>query len=199
MSRSRAVSAVGFAAMVVVSAAALSACGGDGSAGKGSRTEFVAGADGVSTVPKGERRLPNELKGDTLQGKHLDVADLEGKVVVINVWGSTCPPCRAEAPLFSKVARETRAKGVAFVGIDTRDASRTAGLAFEANHGVTYPSLYDPVGKLVLYGFPKGSLNPQTIPSTIVLDRDGKIAARALQPLSGESLHKMIDPLIGEK
>lgn len=191
-------SVVGTAMAVVVGTAALAGCGSGGAAGSGSRAGFVAGADGISRVARGERRPPNELKGETLQGDPLDVTDLRGKVVVMNVWGSVCPPCRAEAPLFAKVARETRAEGVAFVGIDTRDATRSAGLAFERNHGVTYPSLYDPVGKLVLYGFPRGSLNPQTIPSTIVLDREGRIAARALRPLSAASLHRMIDPLIAE-
>ncbi len=163
----------------------------------GDRTRSVAGD--LSPVPKPERQLPNELKGETLDGKQLDIADFKGKVVVINVWGSWCPPCRAEAPSFAKVAKDTKAKGAVFVGINTRDHSREPAIAFEKDYGVEYDSLYDPIGKLVLNGFPKGSLNPQAIPSTIVLDRDGRIAARALRPLSGGDLRKMIDPLITEK
>lgn len=90
----------------------------------------------------------------------------------MNVWGSWCPPCRAEAPHFAKVAKETKAKGVEFVGINTRDANKGPALAFEKDYEIGYPSLYDPVSKLIVNGFPKGSLNPQAIPSTIVLDRE---------------------------
>ena len=88
---------------------------------------------------------------------------------------------------------------MAFVGINTRDTNKDAAIAFEKDYGITYPSLYDPTGKLILEGFPKGSLNPQAIPSTIVLDRQGKIAARSLMGLDATTLSEMIDPLITEK
>ncbi|MEV6397137.1 TlpA disulfide reductase family protein [Streptomyces sp. NPDC051907] len=185
--------------LVTLGALLLSACGDGGASGGGGQTNYIAGDGGISTVPKQDRRLPNELKGETLDGKQLDIAHLKGKVVVMNVWGSWCPPCRAEAPAFAKVAKETKAEGVEFVGINTRDAKREPAIAFEKNYSVEYPSLYDPIGKLLVNGFPKGSLNPQTIPSTIVLDRDGKVAARALKALSEEDLRDMIDPLIREK
>ncbi|MEV8311841.1 TlpA disulfide reductase family protein [Streptomyces flavidovirens] len=187
--------------LVTIGTLSLSSCseGAGGNSEGGDQTRFVAGDGDLSTVPKGERRLPNELKGETLHGKQIDIADFKGKVVVINVWGSWCPPCRAEAPSFAKVAKETKDQGVAFVGINTRDSSTGPAIAFEKDYGVEYDSLYDPNGKLVLNGFPKGSLNPQAIPSTIVLDRGGRIAARALRPLSGGDLRRMIDPLIAEK
>lgn len=183
----------------VASALALTACGNGGKSGGGGDTNFVTNTGGISTVAAGERRPVNEIAGETLEGKRLDIADLKGKIVVLNVWGSWCPPCRAEAPHFAKVAKETEAKGVAFVGINTRDANKGPALAFEKDYGVTYPSLYDPTGKLIVSGFPKGSLNPQSIPSTIVLDREGKIAARSLMALNEDKLRKMIDPLIAEK
>ncbi|OEJ21511.1 redoxin domain-containing protein [Streptomyces agglomeratus] len=201
MSLSRAPQVALLTALVTVAALSLSSCS-EGAAGKssgGDQTELAAGGEDLSSVPKSERRLPNDLKGETLHGKRLDIADYKGKVVVINVWGSWCPPCRAEAPSFAKVAKETKAQGVEFVGINTRDNSREPAIAFENDYGVDYDSLYDPNGNLVLNGFPKGSLNPQAIPSTIVLDRGGKIAARALRPLSGGDLRRMIDPLIAEK
>ncbi|MFI2370430.1 TlpA family protein disulfide reductase [Streptomyces sp. NPDC018833] len=199
MSLSRAPRAALLTALVAAGALTLSACGEGGKSGGGGDTNFVTGSGGISTVAKGERRSPNELKGETLEGDQLDVADLQGKIVVMNVWGSWCPPCRSEAPYFAKVAKETKAKGVEFVGINTRDANKGPALAFEKDYGIEYPSLYDPIGKLIVNGFPKGSLNPQAIPSTIVLDRDGKIAARSLKALDDEELHKIIDPLIAEK
>lgn len=199
MSLSRAPRAALLTALVAAGALTLSACGEGGKSGGGGDTNFVTGSGGIDTVAKGERQAPHELKGETLEGEPLDVADLKGKIVVMNVWGSWCPPCRSEAPYFAKVAKETKAKGVEFVGINTRDSKKEPALAFEKDYGIEYPSLYDPIGKLIVNGFPKGSLNPQAIPSTIVLDRDGKIAARSLKALDDEELHKIIDPLIAEK
>ncbi|MEV4330476.1 TlpA disulfide reductase family protein [Streptomyces sp. NPDC049597] len=199
MSLSRAPRAALLTALVAAGALTLSACGEGGKSGGGGDTNFVTGSGGIDTVAKGERQAPHALKGETLEGEPLDVADLKGKIVVMNVWGSWCPPCRSEAPYFAKVAKETKAKGVEFVGINTRDSKKEPALAFEKDYGIEYPSLYDPIGKLIVNGFPKGSLNPQAIPSTIVLDRDGKIAARSLKALDDEELHKIIDPLIAEK
>ncbi|MFE4816470.1 TlpA family protein disulfide reductase [Streptomyces sp. NPDC056704] len=181
-----------------VAALVLSACGSGGTSGGSGNSNFVAGKDGISTVAKGSRAEAPDLSGPTVDGKQLDVKDYKGKVVVVNVWGSWCPPCRAEAPNFVKVAKDTAAKGVQFVGINTRDANISLAQAFEKQQGVTYPSLYDPTSKLLLR-FKKGTLNLQTIPSTIVIDRDGKIAARTLQALSEDKLREMLDPVLAEK
>ncbi|MFF3452767.1 TlpA family protein disulfide reductase [Streptomyces sp. NPDC002730] len=201
MSLSRASRAALLTAVVAVGALSLSACSGDsnGKSGGGGNTNFVTDSGGISTVAKGKRTAPNKLSGETLEGKPLDIADFKGKVVVMNAWGSWCPPCRAEAPHFAKVSKETKAKGVEFVGINTRDPNKGPALAFEKDFEIGYPSLYDPVSKLIVNGFPKGSLNPQSIPSTIVLDREGKIAARSLKALNATELRKIIDPLIAEK
>lgn len=194
-SRRRAVLATAGAA---VAALALSACGSGGTSGGSGSTNFIAGSDGIDTVKKGERSAAPDLSGTTIDGTKIDVAAYKGKVVVVNVWGSWCPPCRAEAPNFVKVAKDTAGKGVQFVGINTRDTSTGPAQAFEKSYGVTYPSLYDPTGKLMLR-FKRGTLNPQAIPSTLVIDRDGKIAARTLQALSEDKLREMLDPVLAEK
>ncbi|MGV9880485.1 TlpA family protein disulfide reductase [Streptomyces sp. NPDC003006] len=182
-----------------VGALVLSACGSGGMSGGSGNTNFVAGSDGIATAKKADRKPLPELDGETLEGKHLNLAKAyKGKILVINVWGSWCAPCRAEAPNFVKIAAETKAKGVEFVGINTRDPERGPAIAFEKQHKVRYPSLYDPTGKLMLR-FPKGTMNPNFIPSTLVVDRDGKIAARSQQPLNEEKLRKMIDPVLAEK
>ncbi|WP_327681478.1 TlpA family protein disulfide reductase [Streptomyces sp. NBC_00467] len=201
MSIRRAPRAVMLASCAAVGALVLSACTGEdsGKSGGGGDTNFVTDTGGISTVAKGKRTAPHKLAGETLDGAQLDVADLKGKVVVMNVWGSWCPPCRAEARHFAKVAKETKPKGVEFVGINTRDANKGPAISFEKDYGIEYPSLYDPAGKLIVTGFPKGSLNPQAIPSTIVLDRDGKIAARSLKALDESELRKLVEPLIAEK
>ncbi|GAA2504306.1 TlpA disulfide reductase family protein [Streptomyces gobitricini] len=201
MSLSRAFRGPLLTAGVLAAACTLTACtgGSNGTSGGGGNTNFVTDTGGVETVAKGERKAPGKLAGETLEGERLDVADLKGKIVVLNVWGSWCGPCRGEAKHFAKVANDLKAKGVEFVGINTRDSSKQSALAFEKDFKVPYPSLYDPHGELVLYGFPKGTLNPQGIPSTVVLDRDGKIAARSLAALDDIRLRKMIDPLLAEK
>ncbi|GAA5213274.1 TlpA family protein disulfide reductase [Streptomyces thinghirensis] len=171
------------------------ACGSGGTSGGGGNTGFVTGADGISTVDKGERADAPDLSGETVDGGHVDVDDYKGKVVVLNVWGSWCPPCRAEAKNFEKVYQDVKDQGVQFVGINTRDTSTGPARAFEKEFGVSYPSLYDPAGKLMLR-FEKGTLNPQAIPSTLVIDREGKVAARTLQALSEEKLRKMLEPFL---
>ncbi|MER5913506.1 TlpA disulfide reductase family protein [Streptomyces sp. NPDC001982] len=190
--------AVLLSAVVAASALTVSACGSGGTSGGGGNTNFVTGNNGIDTAAKGSRAAAPDLSGKTIDGKTLDVADYKGKVVVVNVWGSWCGPCRAEGQYFAKVSKEYADQGVQFVGINTRDTSTTPAVAFEKEQGITYPSLYDPTGKLMLR-FKKGTLNPQLIPSTLVIDRDGKIAARALQALSEESLVKMIKPVLAEK
>lgn len=196
---SRRLRAVALPVIGVAAALALTACGGGGKSGGGGNTNFVSTSGGIDTVAKGERGPAVKMSGETLTGKQLDVADLKGKVVVLNVWGSWCSPCREEAPYLVRGAEDLGPKGVAFVGINTRDESKGPAIAFEKDSGLTYPSFYDPAGKLILNSFPKGTLNPQGIPSTIVLDRQGKIAARSLGGVNTDSLHKMIDPLIAEK
>ncbi|MEV7245621.1 TlpA family protein disulfide reductase [Streptomyces sp. NPDC093248] len=190
--------AVLLSAMAAVSALTLSACGNGGTSGGGGNTNFVTGNNGIDTASRGKRAAAPDLSGRTIDGKNLDIADYRGKVVVVNVWGSWCGPCREEAQYFAKVSKAYEGKGVQFVGINTRDTSTTPALAFEQEHGIGYPSLYDPTGKLMLR-FEKGTLNPQLIPSTLVIDKDGKVAARALEALDDTALLKMVKPVLAEK
>ncbi|AYV29199.1 TlpA family protein disulfide reductase [Streptomyces sp. CJ_13] len=190
-------------AVTLAGAFTLAACGDSGGGGKSAGSaggNYVTGPSGISTVAKADRTDAPKLDGETVDGKTLDTTTLKGKIVVLNVWGSWCPPCRAEAPNFAKVSKELAdaGKDVAFVGINTRDNSKQNAAGFEETFGITYPSLYDPDGKLMLR-FPKGTLNAQSIPSTIVLDREGKIAARTLVAVNEEQLRSMIDPLLAEK
>lgn len=103
-----------------------------------------------------------------------------------------------ESKYFTKVAKATEDQGVQFVGVNTRDTERAQAVSFEKDYGVTYPSFYDPTGKLLLR-FPKGTFRLQSIPSTVVIDRDGKLAARFVGGINDTQLREMIDPLIAEK
>ncbi|MFE0358043.1 TlpA family protein disulfide reductase [Streptomyces nigra] len=176
----------------------LSACGSSGSTASSSGSNFVTGSDGISFAKQGTRATAPTLSGKTVDGQMINTDDYKGKIVVLNVWGSWCNPCRAEASNLAKVARDLADEGVQFVGINTRDAQPAAARAFEKEFDVPYPSLHDPTGKLILR-FPKGSLSPQAIPTTIIIDRKGKIAARALTALSEQTLRRMLKPVLAEQ
>jgi len=160
-------------------------CSGATASGTGaSDTGFVSG-DGTLTVLKESARQPApSISGDTLSGGRFDLADQRGKVVVLNVWGSWCGPCRAEAPQLERAALALEPRGVQFVGLNTRDKPEPA-KAFIKRFGLTFPSLSDPDGRLQL-GF-RDTLPPAAIPSTLVIDREGRVAARIIGPLESES------------
>jgi thiol-disulfide isomerase/thioredoxin len=130
------------------------------------------GEDGLIAEP--DRPLAPALAGTTLEGEPLDVADYRGQVVVLNFWASWCPPCRAEAGNLVEVAQQTEAEGVQFIGVNVKNAKDEA-IAFERKAGVPYPSLHDQPGVL-LTRFRE--LVPQVPPTTLILDREGRIAGR---------------------
>ena len=129
------------------------------------------GEDGLIAVQ--DRQPAPVLSGTTLEGERLDLADLRGEVVVLNFWASWCAPCRAEAPALNEVAALTDDQGVQFVGVNVKDELDSA-RAFDRAQEVGYPSLHDQPGRLLLR-FRK--IVPQTPPTTLVLDREGRIAA----------------------
>lgn len=139
---------------------------------------YVDGQGIITRLAPDQRKTPGEVAGETLEGEEISLEDYEGQVVVLNVWGSWCPPCRKEAPLLREAARELSDENVVFLGINTRDASQDQGLAFQKRYDVPYPSLFDPSGRTLL-AF-AGTLNPSAIPSTVVLDEQGRVAASIL-------------------
>ncbi|UCM89564.1 TlpA family protein disulfide reductase [Streptomyces marincola] len=184
-------------AAAATGAFALTACTADGAGPSGGDTNFVQGSGDITHVAAADREEAPDLAGETIEGERLALSDFRGQVIVLNVWGSWCAPCIAEADDLVRVAEATADQGVQFVGINTRDNSRVNAAEFEETHGVPYPSLYDPDGRLLLE-FPRGSLNPQAIPSTLIIDREGRIAARALTALSEERLTEALDPVLQE-
>jgi len=157
---------------------------------------FVAGDGSVTVLAAGERQPAPSIVGETLDGGTFTLADHLGQVVVLNVWASWCAPCRAEAPILEEVWQDTEPLGVQFVGLDTRD-SDAAARAFVDRFGITYPNVIDRDGRLQLrFG---DSLPPQAIPSTVVVDRQGRVAARALGKVSAATLRTMILPLVEEQ
>ncbi|WP_033213890.1 TlpA family protein disulfide reductase [Kitasatospora phosalacinea] len=185
------------AALGAATALALAGCSSSGSGSGGGGVGFVTGKGGIATAAPAGRTAAPDVTGTSLDGTTpLKLSDYRGKVVVLNIWGSWCSPCRAEAKGLQE-SSEKYGDQVRFLGINTRDTDPANAVAFEKNFGVTYPSIYDPDGAEILK-FPKGSLNPQSIPTTIVVDKDGRLAARAMRALSAEDLQKMVDPVLAE-
>jgi thiol-disulfide isomerase/thioredoxin len=152
----------------------LAGCGSTATGDKG----YISGEGVITELPAAQRQAPGTVAGESLDGKHLSLAAERGKVVVVNVWGSWCPPCRAEADVLVAAAHELRRQGVVFLGINSRDPSAAQARAFVRRYDVPYPSIYDPSGKNLL-AF-RGTLGPTSIPSTVVIDPRGRVAASIL-------------------
>jgi thiol-disulfide isomerase/thioredoxin len=188
----RAAVSLGAAAAVALLLAGCSATGADEPT-RGADQQGYVGSGGALTRIEPDKRAP----GPVVSGKRLgadsttvSTADYPGKVVVLNVWGSWCPPCRQEAAGLQAASVATKADAQ-FVGINTRDFSPAAPEAFLRTSGVTYPSIFDPSGQSLLQL--NGQVPPSAIPSTLVLDRQGRVAIRVLGPISEATLTDMVD------
>ena len=150
--------------------------------------------DSVGVLRISDRIPAPTLRGETLDGGTLDLADLRGKVVVVNFWASWCPPCRAESANLVKVANDNAAKGVQFVGVNIKD-DRSAAVRFDDVHDVPYPSLFDQPGVL-LTRFRK--FVPQVPPTTLLIDRQGRIAGLFRGGVTETELSGPVQALAGE-
>ena len=144
----------------------------------GDQKGYVSGDGAVETIPAADRAEPVTLAGQLLDGADWSSDSARGEVLVLNVWGSWCAPCVAEAPDLQKVWSELEAQDapVQFMGINFRE-DPARGAAFEKRAGITYPSLSDESGVAILALQGKAP----TVPTTLVLDREGRIAARSLR------------------
>lgn len=158
--------------------------GSENAAGNG--THFVQKKPGYSEVSLAKRKPAPDLSGSTLTNTQFSLSSLRGKVVVVNFWGSWCPPCRAESAALVQVAKATASKGVAFVGVDERD-TKTDALSFDRGHGVHYPSVFDADGSLAA-AWPAANGPPYTF----ILDRQGRIAARFLGGVTADELQSAV-------
>jgi thiol-disulfide isomerase/thioredoxin len=134
----------------------------------------------VTEVAAADRGVAVSFEGEDLDGKAMSVQDFRGKPLVVVVWGSWCTPCRNEAPEVVAAAKEL-GSAARFVGINVRDASTTNPRAFVRSAGITYPSFFSPGGDALLAFH--GKLTPRTIPSFVVLDREGRIAGSIIGQL----------------
>jgi len=181
------------AAFAAASVVALAGCASDPLAEQyreGSGKGYIAGDGTISEFPADQRGEPIEFTGTTIEGDPLGSADLDGEVAVVNFWYAGCAPCRAEAPLLQEVYEEFDGNGAAFVGVNVRDQAATAA-SFEEAFGITYPSIVDANDGAVQYAF-AGDVPPAAVPTTLVLDAEGRVAARILGQLKDASILETI-------
>ncbi|WP_226920578.1 TlpA family protein disulfide reductase [Georgenia subflava] len=165
-------------------------------AAAGSDAGYVAGDGTFATWAPDERAAPISLVGTTYSGEELDLADWRGDVVVVNFWYAACPPCRAEASDLRDIHTDYTPQGVKMVGINPRDGVGTA-QAFERTFEVPYPSLHDQdAGGVAAF---EGLVPLQAMPSTVVLDRQGRVAARILGQIDPTTLRGLIDDTLAEE
>ncbi|MEU9081455.1 TlpA disulfide reductase family protein [Streptomyces sp. NPDC048357] len=164
----------------------------------GGRAGGISTAAGARVVDPGARQHAPALAGDDLDGRPAGLTGLRGHVVVLNVWGSWCGPCRAEAEDLARLSREAPGEEVRFLGINTRDPDRAAARSFVREHGLDFPSLHDPAGELLLR-FPPELLNPQAVPSTLVIDRRGRIAVAIGGAVTDEQLRPLLARVVEEE
>lgn len=185
---------------VLIVAAACSSGSGSSSSNKNSQdgndSGYVGSDHQLTTIKPKKRKPAPDIEGPSLTGKKsVQLDDYAGKVVVVNVWGSWCGPCRKEAPDLRAASQKTADKAQ-FIGIDSRDQGKSAPRAFVRSHKIGYPSIYDPDGGQVVK-FTK--VPPSAIPSTLVIDRHGRVAARVLGTVTRDTLVGMINDVASGK
>ncbi|RAY15477.1 TlpA family protein disulfide reductase [Actinomadura craniellae] len=186
-----AVATLGLALLPVL----LAGCAGGQTGATTGDSRFVAGDGSAQVITPADRKAGPQVSGSTLEDRPLNLADLRGKVVVVNFWASWCAPCRGEAPTLEKIYAEQKPRGVEFVGIDIKDGKEPA-RAFQRGFKVTYPSLFDPDGRLTL-AF--RDVPPNAVPSTLVLDRQGRVAVRIIGPTTYSALTPLLTRVTAEK
>ena len=184
--------------LVVMLLAGCATC--DDAVAQGGTFEFVApgGKTDITYDPPDDRGKPGPLAGPDLMdtSRTISLQDFAGRVVVINVWGQWCAPCRAEMPQLQQVYDATRDDGVAFLGIDVRDNDIDAPRDFITDRKITFPSIYDPAMRtMIAFG---GRYPATVIPSTIVVDREHRVAAVFLRELLAEDLLPLVRRLAAE-
>ena len=176
------VSVAAVAAVLLVAALVVTLTQGSGQA---SGVTYVGGNNNQIVYAAGHRAVAPDFTGTSLTGTQIRLANYRGKVVVLNFWGSWCPPCRAEAPTLAVLAEQYKSQGVAFLGDDVGDTTTNA-LAFTHDIGITYPSVNDP-GYAVVQDFSRVAAVSDT-PTTVVIDRTGHIAGLVIGEITYQAM-----------
>ena len=196
---------VRFVAPVIALAALLTGCTtdtdhlaatyeqGDDSGG------YVSGDGRVVQPPAADREDPVAFAGELDTGDAFDSADVLGDVVIVNFWYASCPPCREEAADLESLRAQFEGDDVTVVGVNVSDDAETA-RSFAKEFGVGYPSIVDVADNGVQLAFADGALRPNSVPTTLILDREGRVAARLSGLITSPSVvADIVDQLLAEK
>ncbi|MBX9718878.1 MAG: TlpA family protein disulfide reductase [Microbacteriaceae bacterium] len=163
----------------------------------GSGQGYISGDGTYTVVAEAERGAPIEFSGVVENGDTISSDDFRGEVIVVNFWYAACPPCRVEAPDLEAIAQQFKPEGVTFIGVNIYDQAPTA-VAFAKEFGVTYESILDVNSGSVRLAF-AGEVAPNAVPNTLVIDRQGRVAARISGLVSEPSvLRSMITDALAE-
>jgi peroxiredoxin len=178
-------------ALIGLAAAALllSGCSSDPLADQyreGTNKGYIAGDGSITEISEAERGDPVEFAGLTETGEPVASADYLGEVTVVNFWYASCAPCRAEADDLQSLNAQFEGKGASFLGVNVRDQAPNA-LAFSEKYGITYPSVLDVDDGAMQLAF-SGSIPPNAVPTTLVLDAEGRVSARILGAIPEASI-----------
>lgn len=188
--RARAVAAV---SLLLLAAPVLAGCTASDSLAQQARAgdgkNYIAGDGSVQEYTAGNRGNPVSFSSKLFNGETVDAASFRGKVTVLNFWYAGCPPCRAEAKDLESLYQQFKPTGTQFYGVNVRDDAPTAA-AFERTFGTTYPSFEDRNGTVLLAM--AQYVPPQSVPTTIVLDKQGRVSARILGRLDKGTLKSLI-------
>ncbi|WP_460004125.1 TlpA family protein disulfide reductase [Microbacterium xylanilyticum] len=188
---------VGLSALLVLTGCTTSRPSGLEPLQRSGTTGYASGDDTIVEVPAAKRDAPVTFAGPLERGGNADSTTWLGSVVVVNFWYAACGPCRAEAPDLQALNERFSPEGVVFVGVNVRDSSGTA-MSFEKEFGVTYASILDVNSGAVQYAF-SGKAAPNAVPTTLVLDRTGRMASRILGQLpSRGTLAALIQSALSE-
>jgi peroxiredoxin len=164
----------------------------------GTESNYISGDGVYKEYAVADRGDPVAFEGVTDEGDDVSSEDYAGEVYVANFWYAGCPPCRVEAPDLQTLSETYADKGVSFLGVNTYDQAETS-RAFARKFGVTYPSILDANDVSVQFAF-SGSVAPNAVPTTLVIDHEGRVAARWSGLLSDPSiLEAMIDRVLDEE
>ena len=187
------------AGLVTVALALTGCTSGDSLADQyraGSGKGYIAGDGSVTEIPAEERGDAVEFAGTLEDGSQVTSADYAGEVLVVNFWYAACAPCRAEAPDLKEISDQFADEGATFLGVNVRDQAATA-IAFNESFQISYESVMDVDGGMQL-AF-SGSIPPNAVPTTLVLDSSGRVAARILGQVNSPSILKtLIEDTIAE-
>jgi len=156
----------------------------------GTNQNYISGDGTLTVIAEEDREAPIVFTSETDAGEPVSSTDFDGQVVVVNFWYAACPPCRVEAPDLEALHQSFDGEGATFLGVNVRDQAETAA-GFEKEFGISYPSVIDANDGNMLLAF-AGSVAPNAVPTTIVLDKQGRVAARFLGLIEDPSILKTI-------